>query len=308
MDFSDFKDTNIVPIDFTENSYIALDHASSIAHATEDKNFQITLLHVMEGVELDRPYLEGNPLPENSNQALMVEGAISRFKRIIEERLKNVDAKVSYAVAGGKVYKSVPEVAERMKANTIVMGTKGAEGNQGFLVSNAARVIQIASNPTVVVREKGYAKGYEDIILPLDLTKETKQKTNWAIKVASYFNSTVHLVSVGEDDEFLRKRVDNNINQVESILNDNGIKTTATTLTETNKNFADATIEFGEQKGADLIMIMTQQERSFSEYIFGSYAQRIVGRSHIPVMCITPRTDIHGTFEYQESWYGLPKV
>jgi len=306
MDFSDFKNTTVVPIDFTENSFTALDHASAIAHVVEHDKYKITLLHVMEGVEMDQPYLQGNPLPDNPNKSLMIEGAINRFNKIMDERLKHVNAEISYAVTGGKVYKEVARVAEKMKADTIVMGTKGAEGYQGFLVSNAARVIQITANPIVVVREKGYEQGYKNIVLPLDLTKETKQKTDWAIKVAKYFDSTVHVVTVNQDDEFLRKRINNNMNQVESILNDNGIETTATSLTETQGNFADTTLHFAEEKEADLIMVMTQQERSFSEYIFGSYAQRIVGKSRIPVMCITPRTDIQGTFEYQEAWYGLP--
>ncbi len=305
MDFSDFKNTALVPIDFSDDSLVALDHAGAMAHVVEHQDYKITLLNVMEGVSLEQPYLQGNPLPDNQNHALMIEGAISRFQKIIDSRLKNVNAEVNYAVTGGKVYKQVAEMAEKMDANTIIMGTKGAEHYHGFLVSNAARVIQIASCPIVVVREKGYEKGYKNIVLPLDLTKETKQKTDFAIKVANYFNSTVHIVTVSEDDEFLRKRVNNNMNQVESILNDNGVETTATSLTETQGNFADTTINFAKEKEADLIMIMTQQEMSFSEYIFGSYAQRIVGKSHIPVMCITPRTDIHGSFEYQESWYGL---
>ncbi len=307
MDFSDFKNTTVVPIDFTEDSLTALDHAGSIAHVAEENNYKITLLHVMEGVDME-PYLQGNPLPGNHNLSLMVEGAINRFKRIIDERMKNVNATINYAVTGGKVYKEVASIAEKMKADSIVMGTKGSEGYQGFLVSNAARVIQIATCPIVVVREKGFTNAYRNIVLPLDLTKETKQKANWAIKVGKYFRSTVHIVSVYEDDEFLRNRVNNNMNQVESILNDSGVETTATSLTETSGNFADSTIQFAEEKGADLIMIMTQQEKSFSEYIFGSYAQRIVGKSHIPVMCITPRTDIYGTFDYQESWYGLPQT
>ena len=297
MNFSDFKNTMLVPIDFTDDALIALDHASGIAHALEDENYKVTLLHVSEGGDLDFPYLEGNPLPENLNKSLLVEGVINRFERLINERLKNIDASISYAVTSGKVYREVAEMARRMEADTIVIGTKGSPDNTAFIGSNASRVVQTAPCPVVVVRERGYEKGYRNIVLPLDLTKETKQKTDWAIKVGRYFNAKVHILSVSQDDEYLRKRIQNNINQVETILNNNNVETTATTLTETSGSFAQTTLDFAEEKGADLIMIMSQQERSFTEYIFGSYAQQIVGRSRIPVMCINPRTDIHSFYQ-----------
>lgn len=306
MDFSDFKNTMVVPIDFTEDSYIALDHASGIAHALEDDKYKVTLLYIMEGEEMDFPYLEGNPLPEDTNKSLLIEGVINRFERIKKERFQNVDCQISYAVSSGKPYKQISEMARRMEADTIVMGTKGSDDTSAFIGSNASRVTQVSSCPVVVVRERGYEKGYQNIVLPLDLSKETKQKTNWAIKVANYFKATVHIVTVAQDDEYLKKRVENNMNQVEGILNENGVNTTATSLMETSGNFAQTTLEFAEDKGADLIMIMSQQERSFSEYIFGSYAQQIVGRSRIPVMCITPRTDIHNTYEAGAPHTGFP--
>jgi nucleotide-binding universal stress UspA family protein len=297
MDFSDFKNTMLVPIDFTDDALIALDHAGGIAHALEDDNHKVTLLYVAESGDLDYPYLEGNPLPENLNKSFLVEGIINRLEQLKNERMKNINASVSYAITSGKVYREVSEMANKMKADTIVMGTKGSPSNSAFLGSNASRVVQTAPCPVVVVRERGYEKGYQNIVLPLDLTKETKQKVDWAIKVAQYYNAKVHIFSVSQDDEYLRNRIKNNINQVEGILNNNNIETTATTVTETNGNFAQATLDFAEEKGADLIMIMSQQERSLTEYIFGSYAQQIVGRSHIPVMCINPKTNIHGFYE-----------
>ena len=304
MDFSDFKNTALVPIDFTDDSYIALEHASGIAHALEDKNFKVTLLHVLESSDLDMPYLEGNPLPDNLNKSLVIEGVINRFEHLKRERLSNIDASISYAITSGKVYKHTAEMARRMEADTIVMGTRGSENSPGFIGSNASRVTQLSPCPVVVVRERGYERGYKNIVLPLDLTKETKQKTDWAIKVAKYYNATVHIVTVNEDDEYLRNRVQNNMKQIEQILTDNSISTTTNSLTETSGNFANTTLEFAEDKGADLIMIMSQQERSFSEYILGSYAQQIVGKSRIPVMCINPRTDIRGSYDMPETTFS----
>lgn len=305
MSLSDFKDATLVPVDFSENSLTALEHAGAIAHLVSHDKHKIVLHHVLEGVEMDEPYLQGDPLPDNLNRSLMIEGVIARFEKIMEEKLKDVDAEVKYLISGGKVYKQVPQIAEKIDADNIVMGTEGAEGFQAFLVSNAARVIQIAKCPIVVVRERHFDQGYNNIVLPLDLTKETKQKVNWATKIGQYYDATIHIVTVSEEDEFLKKRINNNMHQVEGILEENGVKYTSNYLTDTHGNFADTTLDFAKSQNADLIMVMTQQERSFKEYIFGSYAQQIVSKSRIPVMCITPRADIRGKFELAESWYGI---
>ena len=51
------------------------------------------------------------------------------------------------------------------------------------------------------------------------------------------------------------------------------------------------TLQYADEINADLIMVMTQQEKGgFSEYLLGSYAQQIVNyHSSVPVMCIVPR-------------------
>ncbi len=97
------------------------------------------------------------------------------------------------------------------------------------------------------------------------------------------------MLSIRETDEFLANRIKANLAQVEGILNRNGVKFTSTILDD-DTNFAKRTLQYAEDTNADLIMIMTQQEKGFTEYIIGSYAQMIVNHaSAIPVMCINPK-------------------
>lgn len=305
MDFSKFKDSTLIPIDFTENSLNALIHARDIAHIVEHKNHKLTLLHVLEGVQLDQAYIPGEKLPKDINKSLLVEGAENRIKKIIEENLPNLKDEVQYIIDGGKVYRKIAQIAKQTGVDSIVMGTHGASGFQGLLGSNAARVIQTAPCPTVVASERFKKQGYQNIVLPLDLTKETKQKVSWAQKVAKYFNSTIHILTITEEDEFLAHRINANLNQVETYLKNYGIKTTSSYITESQGNFTDATLKFAKDKDADLIIIMTQQEKSFSEYLFGTYAQRLISKSTVPIMCINPRSELGGKVEISTPGYGI---
>jgi len=51
--------------------------------------------------------------------------------------------------------------------------------------------------------------------------------------------------------------------------------------------FAEDTLNYAIEISADLIIIMTQQEKGFSEFLLGSYAQQIVNHGgSVPVMCV----------------------
>ena len=298
MDRTQFKNTTIVPVDFMESSHVALEHAATIANVVEHKH-QITLLHILEGVSLKEPYFEGSELPENTNHALMIEGAELRIKKLIENTFSETEH-VNYIIASGKVYSRVAELAKELDSEMIVMGSHGSNSTfQGLLGSNASRVIQLAPCPTVVIRGKHVGEGYKKIVLPLDTSYETKQKVNWARTVGKYFNAHIMIMTVSQDDESVEKRVRNNINQVATFLKDAGLETSEHYLAGEEGNWADQTLKFARDNDADLIMIMTQQEKSISEYVFGTYAQQIVSKSVIPVMAINPRAGVGNKFAYR---------
>lgn len=299
MNQKSFKNTTLVPIDFSDTSLFALEHAAAIARVSGMKNPQVTLVHIIEGADIETVSEEDKEPEAGSRETLMIEGARTKLQKVIDDISKKDDGiRFTYLIAGGKPYRKIAMIAEEIEANSIVMGTHGAHGWQRFIGSNASKVINISPCPVVTVKERALGNaGYKNIVLPLDLTKETKQKVSWATRLAKFFGSTVHVVTVTEGDEFLSRRVKANLKQVEGVLADNGIEHTSTYLTEDSGSFPEATLNFARNSSADLIIIMTQQERTFSEVIIGSYAQRIVNSSEIPVMSINPRVDLQGIFE-----------
>ena len=291
MDLKSFSGSILVPIDFTETSIFALEHAAAISSLENDS---ITLLHVIEGANFDA-VTSANDVNVDHRDALAIEGAATRLQKIIANKTSNINYK--YIIAGGKPYRKIAETAEEINADFIVMGTNGSSGTQAFAGSNASKVIQHATCPVIVVRELPAHNGYKDIVLPLDLTRETKQKVAIAADLAEHFHSTVHVVSFHESDEYLANKLNANINQVEGYLNDRGINTTATVMSDSSGNFAMRTLDWANAKGADLVVIMTQQEKSVREYIIGSYAQQIVNKSPIPVLTVTPNTKLQGSID-----------
>ena len=53
------------------------------------------------------------------------------------------------------------------------------------------------------------------------------------------------------------------------------------------ENTTLSTIEYAEKLNADLIVIMTEQEKTLSNIFLGPYAQQMINQSPIPVLAVS---------------------
>lgn len=283
MSVRETNNTILVPVDFSEVSMNALDHAVQLAKIY---NNEITLLYIFE----ERPVAA--ILGLNKQNAELIDAIKAKMDTIIAPITKDHGVKVKKEVLEGRIYKKIVKIAEEDKYDSIVMGTSGAHGMERIIGSNASKVIRHATVPVIVVKEKQSETGYDKIVLPIDLTLETRQKVVWAIHIAQKFNSTIHVVFETEQDEFVKQKILASVNNVQSMLDEKGVKYEVRSLDDEDypENFAVDTIQYAKEIDADLIIIMTQQEKNFSEHIIGSYAQQVVNMSSAtPVMCVMPK-------------------
>ena len=174
----------------------------------------------------------------------------------------------------------------------IVMGTDGADSNirKKIMGSNASRVVSGSVLPVITIKGKKHRSGCKKILLPLDFSKETKEKVNFAINFAKVFDSEVVVYSaVFSKDEFISNKLRRNFEQVENIIKSSGVKCSVEfAQSKNNMTLANSVLNFSEKINSDLIIIMTQSESHFLSHFIGSTAQSIINNSDIPVLSITP--------------------
>ncbi len=276
----------LVPTDFSDVANNAVDHAVAIAKKYGN---EILLAHIVEASFLSS-IIGGKNNIKGGIVGQMLQDKLNVLCNSIKEK-HGVEAKG--VIKEGRIYKTILEIAHDEELDSIVMGTNGAEGLEQIMGSNSSRVIAQSPVPVVVVKEKQVGEqGYKDIVFPIDLTVESKQKTWWAIHLAQKFDSTIHIIAEQEQDDFLRNKVISNLRSIEEVFDKNNVKHTSKILDDEKypEKFYKDTLQYAEEINADLIMVMTQQEKGFSEFLVGSYAQQIVNHhSSVPVMCIVPR-------------------
>lgn len=283
------KNIMLVPIDFSEMSLNALNHAAQVA---KHFNNDLVLLSILEEDFLSNIFsFSKNETKDN----LAKEALMSRLKeKAAEMKAKyGIDCKID--VRSGKIYKTIIETAEEYGCDCVIMGTHGASGAERVIGSNASRTISHSTMPVIVVKTDKNPNAYKNIVFPLDLSKESKQKMKWAIHLSKAYQSTIHVLTYSVSDEFLNNKLMANLKQIQNMLDENGVQHNETIL-ESDGDFARKTLEFAEMKMADLIMIMTQQEsdKSIREYIIETYAQQIVNDSgNVPIFCVNPHYEMY---------------
>ena len=274
----------LVPVGFSEQSLAALKQACLIAKI---KKSEVIILSVIEEQSKISGLLIDNPFEEIRNKVK------DKLDEISEMHSSKFSVKVDSMVASGKIYEQIVEVSSMINANLIVMGTNGSPKGviKKFIGSNAERVVRLSNIPVITIKENTSTENFDNIILPLDLGKETKEKVTFAIEYARYWNSTIRIVSVFLQDNTNEKNIlIKNLNQVSNFISNAGIKCTSELIEgEKKQSLGDFVINYEKKFDSDLIIIMTKKEELALSNNLSVTARYIIHNSKIPVMSIKPK-------------------
>jgi nucleotide-binding universal stress UspA family protein len=280
----------LVPIGFSNQSLIAFDQACNFAKLNHSKIF---LLSVIE----ERNAMHSLFLDDNSHKLKKM--VLHKLTELSQEFAKKYSLEIEIMVSQGKIHNQINEVAEMIGADLIIMGTTGSsqEKTKRFMGSNAERVIRLATCPVMTIKGATIKGACRNIILPLDLEKETKEKVTYAIKYSRQWNATIHLISVVlRDNPIVRNKLVRNLKQVESFIKDADISCTSILLEGDKKqNLGDFIFDYEKKFDDDVIIIMTKKEELSLSRNISVTARYIINNSPIPVINIRPKERKHLT-------------
>ncbi|MFM8917890.1 MAG: universal stress protein [Bacteroidota bacterium] len=273
----------IIPVDFGEQSLIAVSQSFNMAKLT---NSELTLLHVIDNDLMG--VFQSKIFSKSDLHEQHMAGVKQQLEELAAQIRQESGVIVNTRIMEGKIYDAIVDVSAEDDAGLIIMGTMGAVGlKKKILGSNASRVVREAVCPVITIKGKEHRFGIKHILLPLDLTKETKEKVNKAINIARMFGSVIHIVTIVESgDEFITNKLTRQMDQVSDHIQESGI--TCTTEFVEGGDVVDEILKVADKTQSDLIMIMTQQEVGFTDLFISSAAQEVINRSEVPVLSIRP--------------------
>jgi len=258
----------LVPTDFSEVCDNAMGQAAEAARAL---TYELVLLHVVDK----------NTRAELKKESKGMESIEEKLKARVGEVRAKYGIAASFKTVEGDIFTTIPEVAGKIGANLVFLGTHGKTGMQKLTGSYALKVVTASPVPTVVIQKRPF-KIYREIVLPITSDAGPWEKTQWAAYIAKSFDASVHILHIGDEA----------VKQAVNIITDHLSKEKVrySVKEASGSGFSRQVVDFATSLNADLIMIMTNPDKSFTSFLLGSYDEEMIfNASQIPVMCINPR-------------------
>jgi nucleotide-binding universal stress UspA family protein len=273
----------LVPVDFKELSFAALDYAKEIALEIKSK---IACLYVIE----EFGYITGNFLTKEIQENIRRE-AESQLAKVANSFLGNDEIPYEIIISRGKVHQKITNVAKQVKADIIILGRSNNRENKLVEIgTNTHHLIRDSKTPVITINKQKKFFKY-DILLPLNLAEPFKGKIEKAINLASTLHVGLSILSVipikeGEKYNMYHQLLD----KIKLIIERQKVKC-KTFLIKSTQPISKVISNFVAENEIEMIVVMTQHEINFLDYFISSTAQQIINQAKIPTLSIIPQSD-----------------
>lgn len=254
----------LIPVDFSRQSYVAVKQSYNLARFTRSK---LILMHVSA--------------QDASEQK-------EELERLAEETRKETGLIVETLSLKGDIYELTDKKAEELKCALIMIGLDPHVKFRSILGgNNVSKFIKNAPCPVITIRALENRDGCKNIVMPFDLSPESREKVSFAVQLARYYNADIRIVSVfhPSDDKYENKLLPY-LQQVKKFIKQEGVNCTNKSIPSIK--VAETIVDYAEKNDCDLIVQMNQKDLTIGEMFSGTAGQKIVEISHIPVLTINP--------------------
>jgi len=272
----------LVPVDFSEDSVLAVDIAVEIANLLQAN---LRLMHVRTGQRYFPEFAKNNP--EMLLSDFDVTYMNSMLKRAFEKY--NVpNREVDYKIREGNIVREITNQAYYDDSNLIVIGTHGVSGFEDRWVgSNAYRLAANAPCPILTVRKEMVIHEDRKIMLPIDHSNLSRRIAPRVAEFAKIIGAKVILVGINENQRwFLPGRLGMFVRQVEKFMRkDHQIHVESIILEDAVKK-PEQILKYAEKNNITFIALPVRKSINPFESFFYPYANEVLNISEIPVLVV----------------------
>lgn len=268
----------IVPVDFSKYSEYALETAAALA-----KQHQSELV-VMHMLELSESIFSTTSEQRNEENAYMMMIANKKFSTFLDKAYLE-DVEVTPIIKYHKVLKEVAGVAVDIKADLIVMGSRGHNDYDGvFTGSNTEKVVRYSDTPVLVVKSKPDYVNFKHSVLATDFSEKSIPAVKKAINLLSRLSKKITLLHINLPNlSFLSTdEVDERIAEFleKSKLKDSDVNVARIS----DHNVEDGIVSYANRQQADSVAMITHGRTGISHFFGGSISEDVVNHTTLPVI------------------------
>lgn len=268
----------IVPVDFSKYSEYALETAAALA---KKHNSELVVMHMLE---MSESIFSATSSERNDENAFMMMVANKNFTAFLDKPYLE-GLTVTPIIKYHKVLKEVAGVSSEIKADLIVMGSRGHSEHDGvFTGSNTEKVVRYSDTPVLVIKSKPTSVNFEHIVLATDFDEESISSAKKASKLLSQLAKKTTLLYINlpglgflSTDEIDEK--------VTEFMDASGLAKTDINLARISAhNVEDGVLSYAVRQQADAVAMITRGRKGLNHFFGGSISEDVVNHSKLPVV------------------------
>ena len=184
-----------------------------------------------------------------------------------------------------KVLKEVAEVANDIKADLIVMGSRGHSDHNGiFTGSNTEKVVRYSDTPVLVVKSKPESVDFNSIVLATDFSEESISAVKQALELLNELGKKVTLLHINLPNlDFLS--TDEIEERISEFLKRAKLEDQSEHIAYTSDhNVEDGILNYAKRVNADAVAMITHGRTGLSHFFGGSISEDLVNHTKLPVV------------------------
>ena len=234
----------LIPVDFSKQSLISIQQTYNLARYTKSK---LILMHA-------------HPSNEYKKDLEILASKTSQDSGLDVTALNVI----------GDLYEQTDLKAKELGCSLIVVGLDTQIRFRTFLGGiNLSKFLKNAPCPVMTMRSLDNRIDCKNIILPLDLSPETREKVPIVVQMAQIFKADIRIISVfNPSNEKYENELLPYLNQIKKFIKDRGLNCTNKSIPSTH--VAETIIDYANKNNGDLIIQMNKS-RLISFDLFIAY-------------------------------------
>lgn len=269
------KKTNIIALtDFTEYGNSAVRHAATLSLIF---NSTLTIISRFAFRQSGHP---AQPNQEND-----------QFRQIVAEFSDKVNIIHSHENYTPHL---LHHYADQTNAILFVIGVSRNSKDTFFNRRRALKFIAPSRQPVMTVGATGPSDPlWQNVMTPIDINRQEKEKVLWSGYFNRYGGATVHLIHTAYKDEFLREKLRGNLEFTDKLYENLNIVAEKHEIPKAGDLDHYALAHAADFHGS-LLVIMTTSYKTIIDLLFGVRERYLIANKFgIPVLCINERDDLY---------------
>lgn len=273
----------LVPHDFSDAGKCAVSYGLMLAGIFQ---CELTLVHI-----LTKKTLQASASPENTEAE-----ARNRLAGVAARLQQNSRVKINAYVLRGPVNEVVKMIVIKINAIIVVAGlnTVNRTPSDYFSPSNLVSDYRELRIPLLIVHNKRPDPGaFDRIILPVDFSRESKEKASWAAYFGKKNSSYITLVHTEYKDAFFSIQLRNNLMLIHKLFSSLNTSYNTHKAERIKSDIERYALSYAKMKDAGMLIITATKDWGIDDFLLGPVEKKIItNEDQLPVMMINPRDDL----------------